>query len=108
MLNHIHNPSSPDQISIYLYLFICLYIYLYLLICIHILFRRNETTTTSKRPSQSVVQVDANGRRYLIAYPAPDKPETKPDILNPKSGKSDKASKLGKSCKLEYTYLENV
>ncbi|CAH0731348.1 unnamed protein product, partial [Brenthis ino] len=46
---------------------------------------RNETATTSKRPSQSVVQVDANGRRYLIAYPASDKPETKPDILNPKS-----------------------
>ncbi|KOB76004.1 Uncharacterized protein OBRU01_02781, partial [Operophtera brumata] len=40
-------------------------------------------SSSSKRPSQSVVQVDAQGRRYLIAYPA-DKPETKPDILNPK------------------------
>lgn len=50
--------------------------------------RRNDSNTTSKRPSQSVVQVDAQGRRYLIAYPATaDKPETKPDILNPKSGK---------------------
>lgn len=50
--------------------------------------RRSETTSSSKRPSQSVVQVDAQGRRFLIAYPAPvDKLETKPDILNPKSGK---------------------
>lgn len=49
--------------------------------------RRNEASSSSKRPSQSVVQVDANGRRYLIAYPAPqDKLETKPDILNPKAG----------------------
>ncbi|CAB3233125.1 unnamed protein product [Arctia plantaginis] len=48
--------------------------------------RRSETTSSSKRPSQSVVQVDAQGRRFLIAYPAPvDKLETKPDILNPKS-----------------------
>ncbi|CAG5056796.1 unnamed protein product [Parnassius apollo] len=48
--------------------------------------RRSERTSTSKRPSQSVVQVDANGRRFLIAYPAPaEKMETKPDILNPKS-----------------------
>ncbi|KAF9794888.1 hypothetical protein SFRURICE_005123 [Spodoptera frugiperda] len=48
--------------------------------------KRGETTTTSKRPSQSVVQVDAQGRRFLIAYPAPaDKLETKPDILNPKA-----------------------
>lgn len=47
--------------------------------------RRSNTSSSSKRPSQSVVQVDAQGRRYLIAYPA-DKPETKPDILNPKPG----------------------
>ncbi|XP_039760019.1 hemicentin-2-like [Pararge aegeria] len=48
--------------------------------------KRNEASSSSKRPSQSVVQVDANGRRYLIAYPAPaDKLETKPDILNPKA-----------------------
>lgn len=33
-----------------------------------------------------MVQVDAQGRRFLIAYPAPaDKLETKPDILNPKA-----------------------
>ncbi|XP_053615772.1 hemicentin-2-like isoform X1 [Plodia interpunctella] len=50
-----------------------------------VLRRRNDNSSTSKRPSQSVVQVDAQGRRYLIAYPAPaDKLETKPDILNPK------------------------
>ncbi|XP_032522473.2 nephrin-like [Danaus plexippus] len=47
--------------------------------------KRNEASSSSKRPSQSVVQVDANGRRYLIAYPAQDKLETKPDILNPKA-----------------------
>ncbi|CAH0596489.1 unnamed protein product [Chrysodeixis includens] len=46
--------------------------------------KRSETTSTSKRPSQSVVQVDAQGRRFLIAYPS-DKLETKPDILNPKA-----------------------
>ncbi|XP_026745109.1 uncharacterized protein LOC113506460 [Trichoplusia ni] len=46
--------------------------------------RRSETTSTSKRPSQSVVQVDAQGRRFLIAYPS-EKLETKPDILNPKA-----------------------
>lgn len=57
-------------------------------ICFCFLCRRSETTSSSKRPSQSVVQVDAQGRRFLIAYPAPvDKLETKPDILNPKSGK---------------------
>ncbi|XP_038221199.1 B-cell receptor CD22-like [Zerene cesonia] len=54
--------------------------------------KRNEASTTNKRPCQSVVQVDAQGRRYLIAYPAAhnqDKLETKPDILNPKHGESD-------------------
>lgn len=48
--------------------------------------RRSENSSSSKRPSQSVVQVDAQGRRYLIAYPPADKLETKPDILNPKPG----------------------
>lgn len=48
--------------------------------------KRNTNSSGSKRPSQSVVQVDAQGRRYLIAYPTPaDKPDTKPDILNPKA-----------------------
>ncbi|XP_041982912.1 obscurin-like [Aricia agestis] len=50
-----------------------------------VLRRRHEARSSSKRPSQSVVQVDAHGRRFLIAYPAPDKQETKPDILNPKN-----------------------
>ncbi|CAH2237070.1 jg17246 [Pararge aegeria aegeria] len=56
---------------------------------------RNEASSSSKRPSQSVVQVDANGRRYLIAYPAPaDKLETKPDILNPKAEIAQRVAKL--------------
>ncbi|KAJ0172067.1 hypothetical protein K1T71_012040 [Dendrolimus kikuchii] len=54
--------------------------------CYNFFIRRNSNTSGSKRPSQSVVQVDAQGRRYLIAYPAPaDKQDTKPDILNPKA-----------------------
>lgn len=50
--------------------------------------RKRDRSSSSKRPSQSVMQVDAQGRRYLIAYPAPaDKMDPKPDILNPKPGK---------------------
>lgn len=58
--------------------------------CYFIMFsiRKTDRSSSSKRPSQSVVQVDAQGRRYLIAYPAPaDKMDPKPDILNPKPGK---------------------
>ncbi|XP_048477987.1 nephrin [Plutella xylostella] len=48
--------------------------------------KRSDPITQSKRPSQSVVQVDAQGRRYLIAYPAPaDKLDPKPDILGAKT-----------------------
>ncbi|XP_012545535.1 neural cell adhesion molecule 2 isoform X2 [Bombyx mori] len=54
-------------------------------VVIVLLRKRNDNSSNSKRPSQSVVQVDAEGRRYLIAYPPADKPESKPDILNPKS-----------------------
>ncbi|KAM3962170.1 neural cell adhesion molecule 1, partial [Aphomia sociella] len=69
--------------------------------------RRNDNTTTSKRPSQSVVQVDAQGRRYLIAYPAPaDKLETKPDILNPKSDTEPPRVVLESSDNKNYTIRE--
>ncbi|XP_072933154.1 neural cell adhesion molecule 1-like [Epargyreus clarus] len=68
--------------------------------------RRNEATTTSKRPSQSVVQVDANGRRYLIAYPAADKLETKPDILNPKAESQPPRVVLESSDNKSYTIKE--
>ncbi|XP_045517545.1 nephrin-like [Pieris brassicae] len=54
--------------------------------------KRHESSTTSKRPCQSVVQVDAQGRRYLIAYPtthSQEKMETKPDILNPKHNEAE-------------------
>ncbi|CAK1545417.1 unnamed protein product [Leptosia nina] len=54
--------------------------------------KRHESSSTSKRPCQSVVQVDAQGRRYLIAYPTPhtqEKQEIKPDILNPKHGEAE-------------------
>ncbi|GBP04548.1 Synaptogenesis protein syg-2 [Eumeta japonica] len=44
--------------------------------------RRADSGASSKRPSQSVVQTDARGRRYVVAYPAP---ECKPDIIKPES-----------------------
>ncbi|XP_059051651.1 hemicentin-2-like [Achroia grisella] len=69
--------------------------------------RRNDNATSSKRPSQSVVQVDAQGRRYLIAYPAPaDKLESKPDILNPKSDNEPPRVVLESSDNKNYTIRE--
>ncbi|XP_023943421.1 hemicentin-2-like [Bicyclus anynana] len=76
-------------------------------IVVLLLRKRNEATSTSKRPSQSVVQVDANGRRYLIAYPAPaDKPDTKPDILNPKAESEPPRVVLESSDSKTYTIKE--
>ncbi|KAG6462567.1 hypothetical protein O3G_MSEX013339 [Manduca sexta] len=69
--------------------------------------KRNDNSSGSKRPSQSVVQVDAQGRRYLIAYPAPaDKLETKPDILNPKSEAEPPRVVLESSDNKSYTIRE--
>ncbi|XP_063383195.1 hemicentin-2-like [Cydia fagiglandana] len=68
--------------------------------------RRNENTSSSKRPSQSVVQVDAQGRRYLIAYPPADKLETKPDILNPKPESEPPRVVLESSDNKSYTIRE--
>ncbi|XP_063538897.1 uncharacterized protein LOC134748125 [Cydia strobilella] len=68
--------------------------------------RRNENTSSSKRPSQSVVQVDAQGRRYLIAYPPADKLETKPDILNPKPENEPPRVVLESSDNKSYTIRE--
>ncbi|XP_047537557.1 neural cell adhesion molecule 2-like [Vanessa atalanta] len=75
-------------------------------ILVLVLRKRNETTTSSKRPSQSVVQVDANGRRYLIAYPASDKLERKPDILNPKAESEPPRVVLESSDNKTYTIKE--
>ncbi|KPJ01279.1 hypothetical protein RR46_01414 [Papilio xuthus] len=73
-------------------------------IVVLVLKKRSDNASTSKRPSQSVVQVDANGRRYLIAYPAPaDKMETKPDILNPKSDSEPPRVVLESSDSKNYT-----
>ncbi|CAG9793226.1 unnamed protein product [Diatraea saccharalis] len=71
-----------------------------------VLRKRNDTTSTSKRPSQSVVQVDAQGRRYLIAYPTADKPESKPDILNPKSDNEPPRVVLESTDSKSYTIRE--
>ncbi|XP_049884541.1 B-cell receptor CD22-like [Pectinophora gossypiella] len=48
--------------------------------------KRPETATAvaSKRPSQSVVQVDGQGRRCLFAYPASPDKEVRPDVINPR------------------------
>ncbi|XP_050354985.1 hemicentin-2-like [Nymphalis io] len=75
-------------------------------ILVLVLRKRNEATTSSKRPSQSVVQVDANGRRYLIAYPASDKLERKPDILNPKAESDPPRVVLESSDNKTYTIKE--
>ncbi|XP_013147355.1 PREDICTED: nephrin-like [Papilio polytes] len=73
-------------------------------IVVLVLKKRSDNASTSKRPSQSVVQVDANGRRYLIAYPAPaDKMETKPDILNPKADSEPPRVVLESSDNKSYT-----
>ncbi|CAH2095621.1 unnamed protein product [Euphydryas editha] len=77
-------------------------------ILVLILRKRKETTTNSKRPSQSVVQVDANGRRYLIAYPASEKLERKPDILNPKAESEPPRVVLESSDSKTYTIKEAV
>ncbi|KAJ2954906.1 hypothetical protein O0L34_g3229 [Tuta absoluta] len=45
----------------------------------------SATAVTSKRPSQSVVQVDSQGRKYMFTYPGTSDKDDKPDILLPKT-----------------------
>ncbi|KAI5645860.1 hypothetical protein NE865_02130 [Phthorimaea operculella] len=45
----------------------------------------SATAVSGKRPSQSVVQVDSRGRKYMFTYPGTSDKDDKPDILLPKT-----------------------